>query len=62
MDDLEKDMTSPELISSHNGYIYLFDDHEFGQDSLMCEWAYMVDLQTNKFMVFEGFNKDKSRR
>lgn len=49
------------LPKGHNGYIYLFDDHEFGQDSLMCEWAYMVDLQTNKFMVFEGFNQDKSK-
>ena len=49
------------MPKEHNGYIYLRDESDFGKDSLFCEWAYVVDLQTNKFMVFKGFNRDKSK-
>lgn len=49
------------IPKEHNGYFYLFDNLEFGQDSLMCEWAYMIDFKDNKFRVFEGFNTDKSK-
>jgi hypothetical protein len=28
---------------------------EFAQDSLFCEWAYVVDLDTNRFEVYKGF-------
>lgn len=31
---------------------------EFIGDSLYCEWAYVVDLDTNKLEVYKGFNKD----
>ena len=31
---------------------------EFAGDSLFCEYVYMVDLQTRKFRVFRGFNKN----
>lgn len=33
-------------------------DLEFIGDSLFCEWAYVVDLDTNKLEVYKGFNKD----
>lgn len=32
---------------------------EFAADSLFCEWAYVIDLDTNKFEVYKGFNKEK---
>lgn len=49
------------LPEEHKGKIYLFDDHKFGEDSLMCEWAYCINFQTKKLECFCGFNKDKSR-
>ena len=30
---------------------------EFALDSLMCEFAYVIDFDANTFEVFEGFNK-----
>lgn len=32
---------------------------DFAGDSLFCEWAYVIDLDTNKFEIFKGFNKEK---
>lgn len=29
----------------------------FAADSLFCEWAYVIDLDTDMFEVYEGFNK-----
>lgn len=49
------------LPEEHNKNIYLFNDIDFVKDSLMCEYVYCINLYTNKFMVFEGFNKDKSK-
>jgi len=33
----------------------------FLKDSLFCEYAYLVDLRDNTFIVMEGFNKDRSK-
>lgn len=33
-------------------------DLAFAQTSLFCEWAYVVDLDNNKFEVYRGFNKE----
>lgn len=30
---------------------------EFAADSVFCEWAYVIDLDTQKFEVYKGFNK-----
>lgn len=32
-------------------------DTKFAADSLMCEWAYVVDFDKNAFEVYKGFNK-----
>ena len=37
--------------------IYPEDHMEFGQDSLFCEWVYMIDFNLNRLIVFKGFNK-----
>jgi len=33
-------------------------DLEFAQDSLFCEWAYVIDFDTNTFEVYKGFNHE----
>ena len=37
--------------------IYTEDHMNFGQDSLFCEWVYMIDFNLNRLTVFKGFNK-----
>lgn len=49
------------LPSEHNNKIYLFNDIDFGKDSLFCEWAYCINFQTNKLECFQGFNEDKTK-
>lgn len=37
-----------------------FDDTlKFAANSLLCEWAYVVDFDRNTFEVFEGCNRDQ---
>lgn len=49
------------LPKEHNGIIYLRDESKFGKDSSFCEWAYCINLKTNKLECFTGFNKDKTQ-
>lgn len=49
------------LPKEHNRTIYLSNQSDFGKESLMCEWAYCINFQTNKLECFCGFNKDKSK-
>ena len=49
------------LPKEFNNTIYLYDDSDFGKDSLFCEWAYCINLNTNKLECFKGFNEDKSK-
>ena len=55
------DLDLKNLPKEMNNKIYLKNSIEFGKDSLMCEWAYCINLQTNKLEVFKGFNRNKSQ-
>jgi hypothetical protein len=35
----------------------LWDRKEFANNSLFCEWAYVIDLDKEQFEVYQGFNK-----
>lgn len=37
----------------------LQDNREFAAESLYCEWAYVIDLDTEMIEVYRGFNKTK---
>lgn len=54
-------LDTTKLPKEHNGIIYLQNSEDFGKDSLMCEWAYCINLKNNKLECYHGFNKDKSR-
>lgn len=47
-----------EYVASSTDEVPLYDESDFALDSLMCEWAYVVDLDENEFHVYKGFNKD----
>ena len=40
-----------------NGLKFMIDNHNFIGDSLFCEWAYIINLDTKKLEVYEGFQK-----
>lgn len=71
IDEIEKEegwyKTHPELSRDTGGEILelilsgkrvLIDSLEFVKDSLFCEWAYVVDLDSNTFEIYKGFNKN----
>jgi hypothetical protein len=47
-----------EIIFNKNG-VGLLDALNFAGDSVFCEWAYVIDLDTNTFEIYKGFNKSK---
>lgn len=44
-------------IQSESGPLELYLYTEFAGDSLMCEWAYVLNLDTQCLEVYTGFNK-----
>lgn len=36
----------------------MIDSHRFLHDSLFCEWAYLINLDSGKLEVYRGFNKN----
>lgn len=55
---LNRDMGAAILdyIMNHDDVI-LKNDITFADNSLFCEWCYVIDLDKNTFEVYEGFNK-----
>ncbi len=45
------------MISDSEDGIVLLDSLNFAADSLMCEWAYVIDLDKKTFEAFKGFNE-----
>lgn len=46
-----------DMIQDSQGLL-LGDQIDFAADSLMCEYAYVIDLDANTFEVFKGFNHE----
>ena len=38
---------------------YMIDSRSFMQDSLFCEWAYIINLDSNELEIYEGFCKER---
>lgn len=53
---LRKTQGNPERILAAG---YFEDAFGFGQDSLFCEWGFVVDLDAGNFDAYEGFNTSK---
>lgn len=47
-----------DLMAYTKGLKYMIDSRDFLHDSLFCEYAYLINLHTEKLEVYSGFNKD----
>jgi len=47
-----------EIIQNADRPIKLVNQIDFANDSLFCEWAYVIDLDKNVLEVYKGFNKE----
>lgn len=53
---LHKSQGEPEAYIK--GLIFMIDSCNFMKDSLFCEWAYIINLDTNKLEIYRGFQKE----
>lgn len=51
--------TQGNLFAYAKGFPYMLDAQEFIKDSLFCEYAYIVNIDTNELEVYVGFQKTK---
>lgn len=49
-----------DLSAYKNKITNMIDASPFMKDSLFCEWAYIINLDTSKLEVYRGFSKVKS--
>jgi len=47
---------APALVTATGKY-YMIDNHEFLKDSLFCEYAYIINLDTNRLEYWVGFQE-----
>lgn len=45
------------IVAGATGEIKLQNSLDFSQDSLFCEWAYVIDFDQNTFEIYQGFNE-----
>lgn len=54
-----------EIISAHAGdfsllknkFPFMLNNNDFIKDSLFCEWAYIINLDSNNLEIYRGFQK-----
>ena len=47
-----------DLSTFHDGVSHMIDARSFLDDSLFCEWAYIINLDDGCLEVYQGFNKN----
>lgn len=51
--------TQGDLTPYKNGLTHMIDSHDFLKDSLFCEWAYIINVDTGELEIYRGFNTRK---
>jgi hypothetical protein len=49
-----------DLNAYKEGLSYMIDNSDFIKDSVFCEWAYIINLDTNELEVYKGFQDTPS--
>jgi hypothetical protein len=58
--ELSRDCGAEVLKLIYEGKTHeLANSWDFAEDSLFCEWAYVIDLDKNVLEVYQGFNQEK---
>lgn len=52
--------TQGDLSAYEDDIPYMIDYSGFITDSLNCEWAYLINLDTNKLEIYEGFQRKQN--
>lgn len=59
--ELHRDTGADILNLIYQGSAFnLWDDHNFADDTLFCEWHYLIDLDKNKLTVYSSGNPVKT--
>jgi len=49
-------------LEAHDTVPFMIDSSEFVYDSLFCEWAYIINLDTKVLEIYKGFNKNPNEK
>ncbi len=55
---LQGDLLLTKEVADGHGVVYMIDDHLFIEDSLFCEYAYIINLDTNNLEFWLGWQHD----